>query len=737
MYSNKYYIQFTNDLGEFIEIYFAFLDYTGPLIEVTASSAALEIKNTGGDEDKLFNMCGAEAYIKFLIEDDSVSIDDFVADQDLAIEVFCYMNRQYDQSIFQGFIVAEDNSQPFVDPPFEVTVRCTDGIGLLKGVYFLKTDGTPFSGALSITQWLAQCLYQTGQTLKLRTYFNIRNTAFLSNGNPLDQTFIDAITFETGTQTPSGDTNPADFSTGFVDFFTALEYICRNFRAKLFQENGCWHFVNLFEYLNKDGYTYYEYTIGTPVAGLATITQTGSGTNVDYTCTIGKKEIITPIKEDGMQYLRLAYKSIEYTYNYDQSLNKICNQDLTQGIADHTHDEVISSSIIDQTIKPPVNLNTFGYNAFCYDTFDGTITSGILLAAYPANSSTGSIFIRQVLDELGYDMTRFLVIKQNGTADLICCRTNKLLIDASDILQLTFSWRTRASHTPVLQALCFIYLYGDDGTYWALDSKNDGSLVGNPTVWRQVDSNFRNTPIQPNGSFFCEMNPSGDISFWQSASINTSHEVNAFYAIAPVSGSVEIIFFNQGGGLDELWMKDISVTILPYLKGTYKALKGDYNFSSQNALIKQTIQDEVQISDSPKRYFKGALYADGTGLKLLPPSWTLPSSVSPMIITYRFTQLMEYCVFSNVCRMVIKIEGSMKGFVFIQPDLIITRAIGLLNTYYFVNSKWPDKAFMCTSYDKDYTTGQWRGVFVETRKDMNDMGLKLPDTFIFAYLFQT
>lgn len=730
LYNNRFYISYNNDLGEFIEIFLSYKDYIGNVIELAAATDCLIVKNTGGDEDKLYNMCGAEAYVKFIIpQDDTISIDDFISEHDLDIQVMAFMNQQYDRSIFQGFVVVEDNSQPFLDPPYAVTIRALDGLGLLKGVYFLNTEGKPFAGKMSIVQWLCQILYQTGQTLKLRTYFNFRNTNFSNNGNPLEQTFIDAITFQSGSQTPAGDDDPADYSTGFVDYFTALEILARNCRSKLFQENGSWHFVNLFEYIRPGGYTYYEYEIGAPVAGIVTFTQTGAGTDQDYTLMIGRDEIIFPTKEDGMQYLKLAYKSIELVYNYDQAIAKICNQDLSQGEPAPTFDEIINSSIIDPAIQPPVNLPTLGYDAFCWTHLQAT-TPGFGAPPYPNGPTTKKGFIRQVNDLLGFTVDRFMVIDTDNDDVLSFFRSSQFLVDVGDILQLSFQWRTRQDiHDGSSLQVGYLILYGDDGSTWALRSVGDGAVPGNPTKWELI------TP-------FYQAIATGLITDntaqWTPCGANNNINFTNPPAKTPVSGRCELLL---GGLVDsdagnplEYWYKDISITLLPYLNGTYKQLKGDYNYSAQTNNIKQTIKQPVEISDSPKRYFKGALFSDANGLVLLPAAWHTPDD---SVTNYRFTQLMEYSMYAHTYRQLYKIEGTFKEYVYVEPNLLITRMGGLLNRFTFPNSKWPTKEFMCTSYERDHNTGQWRGVFVETRKDVNDLGLKIPDSFIFAYLFQS
>lgn len=739
MYKVKYILSFNNDFNELIEIFFQVLNYTGVSYPLIGATDCLTIQATTGDENKQEPLIGTEAIIKINVRvDDPVQIADLIATQDLSIRVTIYMNRIYSRSVFQGFIVVEDNFQPLLDKPYILQVRALDGIGFMKGVYFLDTMGNPFAGKMSIVGWLAQILAQTGQTLNLRVYFNIFHASFATNINPLEQTYIDAITFATGTVTPAGDTNPADFSTGFDDFFTVLQKIVTNFRCKLFQEDGVWNLVSLWEYLNPNGYSFTEYSFGDPVDGIVPFTIVSSGRNVNYDLLVGKVQIIAPVKEDANLYLKLATKSFEYTYTYDQSINKICNQDLSQGTRNLLFDEVISSNIIDPSIQPPVNLVTQGYDPFCFDHLNGTNQN-----PYPSNPSTTDAFIRNVIDTLGYTLERFLVMKTLpiGTATLTYLRCSRLLIDQNDILQFSITWRTRVTLADNTEyQIARILLYGDDGTFWSLFTVGDGSIPGNFPVWKQTDANFQQlsggTPAVSTGTII------GGTTQWLGVTCN--HNISALVppAKTPVSGSVEILLCEvllSGPDPVEYWYKEISVTILPLLQGSYQELQGDYNFSESNQLIRQTVQEDVQISDSPKRYFKGALLGGGMGEPLLTPQWAIPGAATPGLPPLmRFTQAMEYVIFSHFCRIVQKIEGSVRGFVYPDNvDLNVTHPAGMLNTYMFTDTVNPTKRYMLTSFSKDYNTCQWRAVFVETRSDQNDLGLIVPDSFIFAYLFQS
>lgn len=741
MYGNKYILAFSNDLGELYEIYFDFLGFSGIPIIILGANDVLTLRSTGGDEDKLQPILGTEALIDIFVDENTdLSIADLVAAHDNDIRVTVYKDKNYDTSIFQGFIVVEDNSQPLLDKPFILSVRALDGLGLLKGVDLVDANALLFAGTYSVVSWICQILYKTDQTLNLRVFFNIFEQSFATNINPLEQIFITATTFGKGDSFNSNSLDPSIDLAALAadDCYTALEKIVRCMRCRLFQENGRWNLVSLYEYLNPLGYAYAEYSLGAPVNGIVPFTAVDSGKGQIFDVSVGKDGIVHPIQDDQNIYLKIATKWIKLTYSYDQSQNKVCNQDLSDtspATRQPTDDEQIQSQVIDVTLNPTDEtklLTTIAYQPYCYTHANGNWFDSSNQYPYPANSPTASAFIRTIIDGLGYEIIRFLVLKAPAVNNVTYLKTSKLLIDTNDILQLTFSYRTRVNiATGSRITVAWILLYGDDGTFWAMQSLDNGNVSSNPTRWQQCDSNFRLL-----GFFGTEpvTTPSvSDSTQWTIVEVNTnSINQNAGYAKTPVPGQVEILFLWFGISiLTEAWFKDISVTILPYLQGSYQQLKGDYNFSGSNNNIKQTESDTVEISDSPKRYFKGALLKSNSDL--LSTSWYRYGYVE----SKRFTQIMEQIMYTHLCRILHKIEGTWKGLVY-RPDNNIgdDRPNGYINGWLFIDSDAPTKKYMLTSFDKNMGTGQWRGVFVETLNDQNDPGFAVPDNYQFSYIFQ-
>jgi len=733
LYNTRYILPFDNDLDEFYEIYLEYLDFVGDPTILKGTDDVLTLRSTAGDENKLESIIGTEALINIVVEEDTdITIADLVASQDNQIRVTIYRDEDYTKSVFQGFVVVEDNSQPFLDKPFVLSIRALDGLGLLKGVDLEDTDSLRFVGIQSVLSWIAQILHKTGQTLNLRVYFNFFESSFNQNIGALEQVYLSAITFSQGDafnstpDDPSVDVN----ATSADDCYTALEKIVRCFRCRLFQEDGVWNLVSLYEYLNPAGFTYREYQFGSPVSGIVPVTAVGSGLSQDYSIAIGRQEIIHPVNEDQIIYLKLATKWIKLTYNYDQSQNKVCNQDFAEGDRNATYDAVISSSILDPSIQPPVDLKTEGYDVYCWALSNGT-NADVFKNPYPATTPDKRAYIRSVLDQLDYEKERYSVIE--ATSVLSYLESSTFYIDTSDALQIsvTARWKNTRAGGPSYGNI-IVTLTGDDGTFWAVNGAEGPGIAdpfSNRAQWFATNSQFRNAASGFNGTpgYGYEGTSSDKATDWITMQMGSVYPL-----IAPVSGTVKILLTTSNGPAnDEQWYKNLQVTIVPYLQGSYKALKGDYNFSGSNNAIKQTESDDVEISDSPKRYFKGALLlANGD---LCRPTWERAGITE----SFRFAQLMERIMYNHLFRMNQKLEGTWRGLVYLPKDnLYVIRMNGYLGSYSFIEGDEPTKRYMLTSYEKDYATGQWRGVFVETLADQNADGFILPDQYKFSYLFQ-
>jgi hypothetical protein len=351
-------------------------------------------------------------------------------------------------------------------------------------------------------------------------------------------------------------------------------------------------------------------------------------------------------------------------------------------------------------------------------------------------------YIRSVVDTLDFELVRYMVIERSTNA-VSWVRSSRFLIDRNDVIRLQFSWRTKTkasidNNSGNAFGTANILLYGDDGTFWSLRSANDGATDAAGREWVQCNANFERLDGAPNHDISTPF--ISDTTSWTSVQVNYNQGVAL--AKTPVPGSIEVLFLCKGSGIaagNESWFKDIQIEYVSFLQGSYVPLKGDFNYLASNNDIKQTYSEDVEISDSPKRYFKGALL-DIDEKQLLKPNWIrrdYPSD-KPM----RFTQAMGRIIFNNIGRQLEKIEGTFRGVTYVDPtDLGTVHNVGFLNSYYFSMHPEPTKKFILTSYEIDYATGSGRRVFVEMCKDVNDDCWRDPadaavGTYKFQYVFQ-
>lgn len=744
-YGLKYTMSFENDLDEFYDVYFEYLNFIGVPKLLNSSVDSVELRSVDGDEDKLYPILGTECILSILVgksylnkvvtDDSTLTIFDLIATQDNQIRITLYKDRNYTTSYYQGFVVVEDNSQPFLDPPWVLTIRALDGLGLLKNVDMVDTNGNLFNGILSVEDWIGNCLYKTGQTLPLRVYWPFYPAGASENSPPLQNVFLDAITWMQGDIVSTDDPTIDVFQSEALDVYSVLEEICRCFRARLFQEDGVWNFVCLYSYVDPNGLFFNEST-GILTAGVYHMATTNQLQGQNYDVPIQKFNIIHPVDNDAMLYLKLPTKWVKLNYTYDQSANKICNQNLAQGTANPTYNGTIPSSVQDPTVLPPVTFITKGFDAFCFTHLDGNhfVFNVDNASPYP-NLGTAPVnpaYIRSVQDQYGFEFDRYLTIEKS-TNPMTFLRSSRILVDVADIFQLSFQWRTRDNIAPsgagTFDVAC-VYLYGDDGSHWAMFSAADGDPTLAGRHWVSLDANF----LDGAGTTRYVTTPANLTASNQWTEVDCNLNKAIALATIPVSGQIEIIFpvyQTRVATSNEFWIKDITITLLPYLQGSYAPLKGDYNYSASNNAIKQTLTETVEISDSPKRYFKGALV--DASHNLIPPTWHRRGSIE----AFRFTQLMERIMYNNLLPMLQKIEGTFLGLTYVNAAFQVKQS-GYINSYFFLDHPVsPTMKFILTSFDKDLGKGKGRCVFVQILVDQNDTGWANPDSYIFKYLFQS
>jgi len=136
---------------------------------------------------------------------------------------------------FTGFLMANDASEQFIAPPYDVQLRATDGLGALQKIAYPLPTGSRTNIRQTALEVIIYCLAMTNLNLNLSTICNLYEAKMLNglNDDPLAQCSINPLRL-----TDNGKV---------LDCYAVLEKMCLQFGAFLVQDNGQWTFIRVKE----------------------------------------------------------------------------------------------------------------------------------------------------------------------------------------------------------------------------------------------------------------------------------------------------------------------------------------------------------------------------------------------------------------------------------------------------------------------------------------------------------
>lgn len=582
---------------------------------------------------------------------------------------------------FTGFVVMENEPYQLRNKPYNVVVTATDGLGLLKYIPLTKLDGTNFNGRNTMMQYIAAALSKTNLNLNIRAYVNIFNTAHQNRyvqGAPdmLTQTKIHHRTF----LNDAGD---------FVDCYTALEILLGKW-CNLFQYEGEWLINEISEiqytYGNRK-YTKYSYT------GV----KTGTATDFDDTAIIGKEQKIQPINIDQYVSYLTPVKSVKTVFNYEVPKDLI-NNDRIRGLG-------------------PFNAALSTTSRQAYDLLGWSQKVGD-----PSNLTnyTGSYksFIAVEKDIYGTETDRYYVLQKDpvsnsGVGYLIRNDNSDFFVDAGDKLDISFSYRTSIDVGGTgLMTLAGVYIL------------KSGTTGASRTDWYSLNQSGNWAINDLGNSHFGDA--SLDTTQWNSITVSSK--------AIPVNG-ICYIFLKTGwsGSTTELHIKELNINYTPYVKGAKFDVKGDYWLTEQNVNIKDTIDEDIKISDSSKRIIKGALF-DSSGDALLNPTWYRLGYTEQK----HFKELVNFGRYRGQYRRIRKVSGTFKGVTWTPNGTVIFHPLTFHRPFLIEFEQASGiNALYCLAapLNIDYLSCQWKGTFIDVAHHGLSQNGEIGDKHVFNYIF--
>lgn len=96
--------------------------------------------------------------------------------------------------IYEGYIKPDGTQQSFVNNEWYINIESTDGLGALKDLSFVKTDGTFYTGKMSFYEVIEACLKRTRLTLDINTSVQIEYNGYTGT-NILKDVYVSAERF--------------------------------------------------------------------------------------------------------------------------------------------------------------------------------------------------------------------------------------------------------------------------------------------------------------------------------------------------------------------------------------------------------------------------------------------------------------------------------------------------------------------------------------------------------------
>jgi hypothetical protein len=588
---------------------------------------------SGGLFDTPIVSCEAKLVL-YLEASDSASYKDFIVTFPDGWKMIAYNDEQV---VFVGFLTPGDGRAEWQDKPYEVTLSAVDGLGLLKGVPLTKDDETRFTGVNLIKDYVLAILNKTGLNLNLRLFSNIVEE---SMEDRTQNTHADTFN-QTGLHARSLLKDPITY----YDCYSCLEKILGEYFT-VYQHHGKWVILRIGELQtnpgNKIWYTEYNST-GSIV---------GAEQYLENAAAVGRDRLIHPVEISQFISSNFAVKSAKYTFNYNSWPELPANNKFTRGT-----EIPFSSGLVFEQDNNGNNTSTqigtnqdYTIDEWTFGSFNGGSPSDISML--PSLKPAIDIGYRRTSKNFyGVEINQEVIIeKSTGEPQLF--QSDGVPVYIGDIVSLSFDYKLSFNfnipNNDVFRAQAvFVYikpLAGGSPYWW-----RDGAGILNR--WRQNGAAAE--------GIYVEYEESSD----DKTKVYKSRSLDSLPI--PVDGTLYIQLTNviDAGVPNWVYFKNFSFEYRPFIAGGYLQVKADYTQTSQDANFKDVIDEEVFISDSPRKVIQGALYRENL-TTLTTPTWHRYGVIEQR----HFKELGELARFNNNYRRMWKMEGQFDGLKFTPSD---------------------------------------------------------------------
>jgi hypothetical protein len=589
--------------------------------EVTDLMAtSFSVQYPTGEGDKFDTIISKEARLSlFLQNSDAQTFEDFIVTFPDEWKMIAYDD---DEVVFAGFLTPGEGRAEFQDKPYEISLSAVDGLGLLKGVPLTNDDDENFTGVNLIIDYVLAILNKTGLDLNLRLFSSIIEESMEDrtqnpNADTFNQTGLHARTFLKN-------------ATEFYDCYTCLERILSEYFC-IYQWYGKWVILRIGELQDSPGAKIWstEYD--------STGTIVGAEQSAYNAAAVGRDRLVHPVEVSQFIGSNFAVKLAKYTFNYGIWPELPTNNKFERGTLFET---------IELPGPPPQTQKKYTIEDWLYG-----ITNPSVGSTQPPNGmlpTTDLAYRLSTYNAYGVEDLREIVLERNGdVAGHRFLRSDQIPVNAGDKIKISLDYKTSAAGTGTRQYL-MVMLEVPSGTPYRLDQLGAIPADGIGTLtWAQT------TAMR----FVAKSYQTGE-----DAAQYTSFILEP--PALPADGTLYILFMMFDPPVGRIvYYKNFSLEYLPFIAGSNQQISGDFAQTSQNANFKDTIDEEVYISDAPKKLLQGAIYRENL-TDLTTPTWHRFNVQE----TRHFKEIGELARFNNNYRRMWKIDGLFDGLKFTPVD---------------------------------------------------------------------
>lgn len=630
-------VQFTNLLNESLLIELYRKDVVPDVVTtLLANSFSVQYPTGDGDKFDIINSCEAKLNITLYAENDQ-EFDDFIVTNADEWKTIAYDDGQV---IFVGFLTPGEGRAEFQDKPYDISLSAVDGLGLLKGTPLTKDDGTNFTGVNLIIDYALAILNKTNLGLNLRLFSNITEASMQDRtqdeqADTFNQTGLHARTF---LKSP----------TEFYDCYSCLERLLGEYFT-IYQHHGKWVILRIGELQtnpgNKIWYTEYN-SAGTIV---------GAAQYLENAAAVGRDRLIHPVEVSQFISSNFAVKSSKYTFDYTIWPELPTNNKFERGtLFDQGDQEDIEDSDGDGDRAEIIGT----YKNY---TIDGWEQGRVNFLDFPNPVMTPiakKFFRTSVFDMFGDEIRRNVVCETDDvvTDNQFWLRCEAVPVQAGDKFKIGWAKRHDNNFISTSDAASVgnAYLVSEDNSRVVVLANNILGVAQNTGTW--IDGT--DPVFGMFGRLIIKYYPGQDTSEWTSLDVMSP--------AIPFSGTLYIAHVCEPNigmvGARQYW-KDFSFEYYPYTAGGFVPVTGDFAMTLQNANLKDVIDEDVYISDSPKKVIQGALYRANLA-DLTTPTWHRYSVDEQR----HFKEIGELARYNNNYRRMWKIDGQFDGLKFTPAD---------------------------------------------------------------------